>query len=300
MSITHEFNYFRPDNLTEALKLLAQYREKGEILAGGTDHVVNMKDDLISPEAVIDIKRVKELKTIEVQGNRLFIGAKTTFTDILNFQAAKESFLLLWEAARTVASVGIRNRATLIGNICSAVPCMDSAPVLLCYDATVHTLSKAGERDIPIREWFLAPRKTALKPEELVRGVSFILPEEKHTGCYVKLGRYGGEDLAQAGLAILMLQKENGFAYRFAFTSVGPVPSRAAKIEELLAGKELNDELIRQAKKLVEEEISPITDIRSSREYRMHICKVMLERGLLVCRDRLQGKSVESLRILGG
>lgn len=302
MPITHEFEYHKPRSLSEALKLLGKYGEKGELLAGGTDVVVNMKDDLLTPKAVIDIKGVEELSNIRFEDSRLFIGAKTTFSDIVNSPEIREKSLLLWESAKAVASVGIRNRATLVGNICSAVPCMDSAPALLCYEATVHLMSENDKRDVPISRWFVAPRKTGRKANEIVTGVSFVIPENNHGGCYIKLGRYGGEDLAQAGLAVLMTSKDEGksFSYRLAYTAVGPVPVRVSKTEDLLEGKELTDELINNAKNLVSEEIKPITDIRATREYREHICKVMLERGLIACRERFEGKEIETIRILGG
>jgi len=297
MSITNDFEYYCPSSLDETVKLLEQLGEKAALLAGGTDLIVNIKDDLESPSAVIDIKRVSELRGLDIDEDKLFIGAKTTFTDILDSSAIKDDYLLLWESARAVASVGIRNRATLVGNICSAVPCMDSAPALLCYDAVVHTVSKSGKRDIPINDWFIAPRKTAREADELVVGVTVPLPSQKNSGCYIKLGRYGGEDLAQAGLGILI---RADLEYRISFTAVGPIPIRAKKLEELLKGKEIDQDLLKKAKDIVAEEISPITDIRSTCEYREHICRVMLERGLIVCQQRMNGEIVDTVRILGG
>ncbi|MBM4399497.1 MAG: xanthine dehydrogenase family protein subunit M [Candidatus Cloacimonetes bacterium] len=297
MAIAHEFEYFRPDNLKEVLNLLKKYGDKARILAGGTDLTVYIKEGLEHPEAVIDIKQVRELKSVEVQTDGLYIGAKATFSDILSYREIKKNYLLLWESARSVASVGIRNRATLIGNICSAVPSLDSAPALLCYNAVVHLLGQRGERAIPITDWFVAPRITAKQPDEIVLGVNIPKPSGKQTGCYLKLGRYGGEDLAQAGLGVLYSER---FGFRLAYCAVGPIPKRAEKIEKLLQGKTLTDALIEKAKDLVLSEISPITDIRSGKEYRMHMCQIMLQRGLLACVDRMNGKQVDTLRILGG
>jgi len=174
---------------------------------------------------------------------------------------------------------------------------MDSAPALLCYEALVHIQNHKAKREIPISQWWLAPRKTAKKPDEIVLGVSFKKPKGKHTGCYVKLGRYGGEDLAQAGLGLLVNEKNE---YRVAYCAVGPVPIRALKIEKLLQGKALTSALMEKAKALVPSEISPISDIRSGKEYRIHMCQIMLQRGLYACVDRLNGKKVDTLRILGG
>lgn len=297
MAVVHEFNYYRPEKLDEVLVLLARQKEKARILAGGTDLAVYIKEDLDHPQVVIDVKKVNELKKIEFDENSLFIGALTTFSGILASDHIKQNYLMLWEAAQSVASVGIRNRATLVGNICSAVPSLDSAPALLCYEAIVHTHSLEGTRSIPIREWFIAPRKTAKQDDEIVLGVTIPKISQKHAGCYLKLGRYRGEDLAQAGLGILVTEDQQ---YRLAYCAVGPIPKRVSEIEKLLNGKPLEDSLLKQARELVPQNISPITDIRSSKEYRIHMCQVMLERGLLAAFDRLQGKKVDAVRVLGG
>jgi len=297
MAVAHDFEYYRPKDFDEAIKLMVKFGVKAMLLAGGTDLAVYIKEGMVHPAVVIDIKQVKELKKVEIHQDKLFIGALATFSDIIDSKEVKKQYLPLWEAARSVASVGIRNRATLVGNICSAVPSLDSAPILLCYDAIVHVSGNKGERKIPIGEWFLAPRKTAKNPDDIVLGVSIPKPPLNNAGCYIKLGRYGGEDLAQAGLGILVTEKLD---YRIAYCAVGPIPKRAAKIEKLLKGKSLTPALIDKAKALVEGEITPIADIRSSKEYRIHMCRIMLERGLKASVDRLNGKTVDTSRILGG
>jgi carbon-monoxide dehydrogenase medium subunit len=178
----------------------------------------------------------------------------------------------------------------MAGNICSAVPSVDSGPALLVYEAEVSTKSADGGRAIPIDEWFVGPKQSALKTGEIVTGISVPLPEKTCAGCYVKLGRYAGEDLAQAGVGILALE---GNEYRVAFCAVGPVPGRSGKIEALLNGNDLSDALIEEAKALIPEEISPITDIRSSKEYRTLMVKVMFERGIKAAVSRLTGNRPE-------
>jgi CO/xanthine dehydrogenase FAD-binding subunit len=297
MAVVHEFNYYRPAKLEEVLVLLARQKEKARILAGGTDLAVYIKEGLDHPAVVIDIKQVAGLKKIQHDDDGLFIGALATFSDIIASDHIKKNFLLLWESAQAVASVGIRNRATLVGNICSAVPSLDSAPALLCYEAVVHLQCLEGERKIPICEWFIAPRKTAKTDEEIVLGVSIPYPKFKNAGCYLKLGRYRGEDLAQAGLGVFITENHQ---YRLAYCAVGPIPKRAESIEKLLNSNELDTELINRVKQMVPSEISPITDIRSSKEYRIYMCQIMLERGLNAAVDRLKGKTVDVARILGG
>ncbi len=284
--ILHEFNYFKPETVEEALTLLSNY-ENPAILAGGTDLVVNLKEEVETPKVVIDIKGLQELEKIEFKNNNLFIGALVTFSELVESELINEKFPLIMESSKTVGSVGIRNRATFVGNICSAVPSMDGGPPLCVYDAEVIVRSLNGERKIPISDWFQAPRETAINRGEFVTHISIPYPGKKHSGCFVKLGRYSGEDLAQASVAVIAFSDNN---YRVAFGAVAPVPVRARRIEDLLNGKVLNDSLVEKAINIIPEEISPITDIRASKEYRMHMCKVMFERGIRAAVNRLKGE----------
>jgi CO/xanthine dehydrogenase FAD-binding subunit len=292
MPIVQEFVYHKPGTLEEALKLLSKYKETARILAGGTDLVNLLKEDQVAVQAIIDIKGVEELRKLEFYNNALHIGALVTFTDFIESPIIQQHFPLILETAQLFASVGIRNRATMVGNICSAVPSLDSAPVLLLYDAEVTVRSKAETRTIPIHKWFVAPKKTTLAADEMVTAITIALPQRKHAGCYLKLGRYRGEDLAQAGTGILVFDNQQ---YRIAFCAVGPVPKRAQSLEAILNGKPLTDELIQQVKERVEAEIAPITDIRASQEYRIHMIKVMLERSLKAAVASLNGHRQENI-----
>ncbi len=275
MAIINDFEYHKPKNIDEALNLLSDLKGKAKILAGGTDLVVHLKEEIIKTENVIDIKRITELNKFEISESNIFIGAGVTFTDLIESQKLKEKLPVLWKASMTVASVGIRNRATVVGNICSAVPSLDSAPALLVYDAEIIVQSTTGKRTISIHDWFTGPKKTILNTDELVLGIK--IPISQHAGVYEKLGRYKGEDLAQAGIGIFVDANKN---YRFAYCAVGPVPKRMKKLEDFLHNKEITDKLLEESAELIPAEISPISDIRSSKEYRIHMMKIMFKRGL--------------------
>lgn len=286
MPIIQDFEYVKPNTIKEAIGCLARYRGAARVLAGGTDLVGWLRDAAVKPKAIIDLKGINGWDKITYRDRTLKIGALVTFNQLIASRLVREKFPVLYEACRTVGSAGIRNRATLAGNICSAVPCCDSGPALLVYEAQVRVTGKNGSRIIPITRWFQGPRKTALKNDELMTEIVIRQPAGRHAGCYVKLGRYQGEDLAQAGVAILALPKNT---YRIAFGAVAPRPLRGARVEELLKGKMLTAEVIQEAKHLAEEEISPITDIRASREYRTKMIAVMLERGLAAAVARFTG-----------
>ncbi|MFA6598415.1 MAG: xanthine dehydrogenase family protein subunit M [Ignavibacteriaceae bacterium] len=286
MAIENQFDYVRAKNLDEIFGVFPHYKNP-VILAGGTDLVEFLKTGVVQPDVVIDIKGLDLLKDIRLGNNILWIGAGVTFNELIESEIINEHFPVIAEMSKTVASVGIRNRATLVGNICSAVPCMDSGPLLSVYKANVITAGQIGERKIPIEQWFIAPRKTALFKNEIVKGISIQLPDKKHAGCFVKLGRYNGEDLAQVNLAILAFED---YSFRISFGAVAPIPVRAMRVERLLNRQKLLPDLLEKAKQILEEEIAPITDVRATKEYRMHMAKVMLDRGLYTAVDRLNGE----------
>jgi carbon-monoxide dehydrogenase medium subunit len=285
MTITHDFAYHRPATLAEAVALLAEGGEGTWVLAGGTDVVPWLRDDAVHPDALVDLKRIEGLGDVTEADGVVSIGALVTFTDLLKSGLIAERLPLLGEAAATVASVGIRNRATLVGNLCSAVPSCDAGPALLCHDALLRVAGPDGNREIPISEWFVGPRRTSLETGELVTAVAVPDPGT-HGACYAKLTRYRGEDLSQAGVAVVALP---GNHYRVAFGAVGPVPFTAPTIEAHLDGRDLDPESVEGAVALVEGVISPITDVRATREYRSHMCKVMLRRALAAATGRLRG-----------
>ncbi len=287
MPITIEFEYVKPKDMEEVLHVFSLYREKARALAGGTDLVVHLKENLARPEVVVDIKALRELAGFTLRDGTLRLGALVTFSDLIASPLIKSKFPLLWEASLTVASTGVRNRATVAGNICSAVPSADSAPVLAVYEAEVLTRSVKGERRIPLSEWFTGPKKTALLPEEIVTAIELKLPEKKHAGCYMKLSRYEGEDLAQGGIAVLVFSDN---IYRLAVCALGPKPSRCPKTEAVLNGNKLGEKLVHKAKETILQEVSPISDIRSSKEYRLHMTQIMLGRALETAVARLFSK----------
>ncbi len=292
MPIPHDFEYAKPSSINEVLEILAKYGKNAKILAGGTDMANMLKQGFPVPEMMIDIKGIAELEQIILVEDELLIGSLVTFSSILKSNIIKEKFNILWDAAHLVASNGVRNRATMVGNICSAVACMDSAAPLLVHDAFILLKSKNNERKLPVSQWFVDNRKTAINDDELVMGVLIQLPKQKYAGSYQKLMRYSGEDLSQANVGILALEDKS---FRVAFGSVGPTPKRSLKIEHFLDKKEITDAVIAEAKAMIETIIAPITDVRATKEYRMHITKVMFERGLNEAIERLKKLKVKRI-----
>ena len=273
MTIAVDFAYARPQTMDEALALLAAPEGEVRILAGGTDLVPWLRDDLVAPHLVVDIKRLPGLAGIDADDGMVHIGSLATFADIVASDVIGESLPTLAEAAETVGSVGIRHRATLVGNICSAVPSCDAGPPLLAHDATVHVIGLAGSHTVPISEWFTGPKRTALTVGEMVTHVTVPVPPQPSGAAFARLSRYAGEDLAQASVAVVALPESE---WHVAFGALAPTPVRAPAIEAALRGRQLDDDAIAAAVRLVPDAIAPITDIRASKEYRLAMAGVML------------------------
>jgi CO/xanthine dehydrogenase FAD-binding subunit len=287
MSIACEFDYAKASSLREALRLLARRVPGGAVpLAGGSDLVAWLRDGAVQPGGLVDIKGLDELRGIRLKAGKLWVGANTTFAELIESPLVLKHAPILVEAAGMVASVGIRNRATVGGNLCSAVPCCDSGPALLVYGATLHVATSRGKKNIPATKWFLGPRKTALAKGGLVTGIS--IPVAKHAGAFAKLKRYRGEDLAQASVAVRVDARG---AWQVAYGSVAPTPIRGPKVERLLKGEKKPDSArLAKAMALAEAEVAPITDIRASQVYRRLMVGVMVKRTVRLAARRLAGR----------
>ncbi len=278
------FKYLKPATLEDALSSKSEYGSKANFLLGGTDLFIAMDKGVVTPEVVIDLKGIESLKYLEERDGAVYIGAAVTWTEIIESELVKKAVPGLWEAADLVASVGVRNTATLVGNLCNAVPSLEGGAPLYVRDAVVFIEGKSGKREVSIKDFFTGVKKTVLKDDEMMTGVK--IPVEKKSGeVYIKMGRYEGEDLAQAGVSVFVDADNN---YRIALSAVAVTPVRAAKAEEFLKGKKLDENLAAEAAELALEAISPISDLRSSKEYRIHMCRIMVKRGLLASVSRLE------------
>jgi carbon-monoxide dehydrogenase medium subunit len=270
-----EFEYVAPKTVKEAINLLATYKEKATILAGGTDVVIRLRDEIIEPEFIIDIKHIDELNGIKFDKKEgLFVGANATMHEIQNDKNVKEFYPFYADACGHVGSKQVRNKATSVGNLCTASPLGDSLTPMYCLDATVVIEGPKGKREVPVREFITFVRKTVLERDELVLGVKFPYVECK--GIYTKNARRHEVDLSNIVATILKVGDE----YRIAYGSVAPTPIRLLKTEEFLKGKKIDDKVIEEAKKILATEISPISDLRATKEYRVLVSQNILENSL--------------------
>lgn len=271
-----DFIYLAPTTMEQALEMLTEHEGKLSILNGGTDLIVRMRDYISTPEYVMDIKGIEELHKVTFdEQNGLFIGACVNLNMLGENPDIKKYFSYFSDAALRVGSRQVRNRATCIGNICNASPLADTATPLVAHEALIHIAGKRGNRIVPIKEFFVFVRKTSLAPDELVTGIQVpYLKDSK--GVFTKISRRKEVDLSTVCATVV----QQGDAFRIAFGSVAPTPIRAPKTEALLKGKAITPELIAEAAELAATEISPIDDLRGSKQYRIDVVKVIIKRSL--------------------
>ncbi len=283
------FEYHSPNSLDEALGLLGGLSGRVTVLAGGTDLLVKAKQRSVELSAIVSIKRIPSLARIEEHSDGLYIGAAVRMVQLERSEAVRQSFSLLAEAASAVGSIQIRHMATIGGNLCNASPAADGSVGLLALDSTVHMASSRGTRSVPLSEFFLGPGKTVLAPEELLTCVSVpYLPP--HTGtAFARISRTG-MDLAKVNVATaLTLEGGKVFSVRVALGAVAPTVMRAVAAERVLVGEVPSDELLRKAADEASKEVRPITDVRSTAEYRRSLVSILVRRTLVKARERVRG-----------
>ncbi len=271
-----EYQYFKAKSLKEASELLVSYSSDASILNGGTDIIVRMRDNHSSPKALVDIKGINELSKLSFdKENGLFIGATVNLNQIGNNEDVQKYYPYFAQAALSVGSKQVRNRATCIGNICNASPLADTATPLMSLDALVMIYGPDGEREVAIRDFFVFVRKTILKDGEIVKGIR-IPYLENAKGIFYKMSRRREVDLSTVCSTVV----KDGDKYMISFGAVAPTPIRSPKTEEFLNNNTLTEEIIEKACKIAEGEISPIDDVRASKEYRREMVSIMLKRSL--------------------
>jgi carbon-monoxide dehydrogenase medium subunit len=246
-----------------------------ELLAGGTDVVVGLNKGTRRPAAVVDLKRLEVLpRRIDEVDGRLRVGALAVLTELIADARVQRYFPALVEAAAVVGSIQIRNRATLVGNVCNASPAADTAPALLVYAARVNALGVDGDRAVPLEEFFTGPGETVLEHGELVTSIDLPLPSRPAGAAFVRVTRRRGFDLGTVSVACRVA---HGEPTRFGFGAVAAQPVLAIgeggpepAIDPMLAAT------------------SPITDIRGSREYRLAMLETLSRRALALAHDRLE------------
>lgn len=263
----HQFSYAAPRSKAELFSILEDQEGKAKVLAGGTDLLVNIRNGVMKPELVVDIKKVSGYEGISYSPSEgLVIKPAVTINEILRDPAVRDHYPLLQECGHDLASYQVRNRATLMGNVVNASPCSDMAPALLCLGARAVIASGKGTREIPFTEFFTGVKKTVLSPTEVLEAV-IIPPQAGDTrGAYKKFKRINGHDLGIVGVAVGI--KDD--VLRIAVSSAAPTPVVTPELPASISP----EDAVAATRRI----INPISDVRCSKEYREFMVDVFVKR----------------------
>jgi carbon-monoxide dehydrogenase medium subunit len=278
------FEIYRPTSIREALQIRQTKGAGGYFQAGGTDLVIAVKEKGLVPKYVVDLKKISPLRVIrEESDGSLRIGALVTMRELETSTLIRNRYPFLAQSAAEVGSVQIRNRATVGGNVANATPSADVAPALLVLDAEARISGLHGERSVPLAEFFVGPSKTVMMQSELLTEI--VIPATHGVrGEYIKFSPREMMDLAYVGVAVALVFESNDKTCsraRIALGAVSPTPIRARKAEAILHNRVLTEELAELAGNEAATECSPISDVRSSAEYRREMVRVNTKRALL-------------------
>jgi len=274
------FDYFEPTTIEEATQILSKYGTKAKVLASGVDLVARMRRRQAQPQYVVSILSIPGLDYIQSDKAGLRFGALTTIRSIELSPIVDKDYVILHEAANQIASVQVKTMGTAVGNLCVATPASDIASALYALGARLKIVGPASERIIPIEDFFAGVNQSVLEPGEIVTEVILPSPAPQTGGAFFKLVRTAS-DIAKVNVAVSLTVTDNTCRdAKIALGSVAPTVIRATQAEEALKGSTLEPKVVGEAAQLAAQEAKPITDLRSTVEYREEMVRVLVRRAV--------------------
>jgi len=256
-------------------------------IAGGTDLMLQLHERLARADVLVDISGVPEIQDIRLSDGTVHVGAAVTYSQILDSAVMKRYAPLLTEASRTVGATQIRNMGTVGGNLGTASPAGDSLPPLYALDASVTLTSSKGERNLPITAFIQGYRRTDLRAGELIKEISFPALPQGAGSVFVKFGLRQSQAIAVVNVSVVLhVRQERVERAAVALGAVAPMVVRSPAVEKLLLGQLLSEDLFEQAGEAVQQDISPIDDVRGSAAFRRHLAGALLREALASARRR--------------
>jgi carbon-monoxide dehydrogenase medium subunit len=278
------FNYVAPTSLTEATALLAQANGAARILAGGTDLLVQLRENLRDADLVVDVKRIPELMELNYRPDQgLRLGASFPCYRIFENKEVSAAYPALSDAAHIVGGWQIQSRASVGGNLCNSSPAGDTIPPLIALGATCVIAGPRGTREVPAQEFCLAPGRNVLQRGEILTTIVFPPPVQHSGSAYQRFIPRNEMDIAVAGAASwvrLSADRNTIEQARVSLAAVAPTPLFAAEASRWLAGKPATEATFAQAGELAKKTASPINDMRGTAEFRVHLVGVLTKRTL--------------------
>lgn len=284
--------FHQATSISETFDLLRRFGPAARLLAGGTDLLVDLKAKRVTADHVISISRIADLRGVSRRDGALRIGALTTITELDESQDLGKEFEPIRDATQCMAVRQIRNVATVGGNLASAVPCADLPPILMTMGACVCIASPSGEREIPLRDFLIGVRQTALGPEDILTTVVVPQPPDGFGAAYARFGLREGNAIAVAAAAAGLKLSSDGTIEdaTIALGAVSPVAIIAPNASSLLCGNPPTAALFAKAAGVAKDEVNPISDIRGSATFRKDLVVVLVQRALAKATQRAGGQ----------
>jgi aerobic carbon-monoxide dehydrogenase medium subunit len=288
------FDYHEPGTLDDACRILAQLGTTAKLIAGGTDLMVNMKKNLVSPANLISLSKIDELKQLETDNGRMTIGSCVTVAELIDSDAVNSTLSALGAGARSLGSPLVRNRATIGGNLGSARPAADLPPSLMAYGATVVLKSGKGQRTVSLDDFFVGPGLTEIGPDEILTEIRVNVPPPGSGAGYLNLGLRKTQDcnVVNVGSFIALDDRDGSIQQaRVIMGCVGPTHLRSPAAEKILIGEQPDDRLFERAGAAAAGGCTPIDDFRGSAGYKRDMVAVLTKRTLKTAHHEALGKS---------
>lgn len=302
-------HYHSVTSLDEAVQILAKEKEKARIIAGATDLILEIERQVRRGiETLIDITRVPNLDQIVLDEDEVIhLGPMVTHNHCVASKLLHERAFPLVAAAWEVGAPQIRNRGTVAGNLITASPANDTIPPLMALNAKVTLLSAQGERVVPLSEFYTGVRQTVMRPDEMLVDISFPAMETNQRGTFIKLGLRKAQAISVVNAAVVLtfeadeskpISERRVTQAAITLGAVTPIIVHASKAEEALLGKTLSAEVIEEVSRLAQESARPISDVRSSADYRYEMVRVCVARALRQIAQGVETQAVPSDPVL--
>ncbi len=298
-----EFEYIQPKTLAEASEFLSTYPDSARPFLGGTDIFVRMRDGLITPKFLVDVKKLDGINELHFDPQTgLTIGAAVNMNRVAASAEVRAHYPLLAEACCSAASYQLRTRATLVGNLCNASPAGDTIGACQLLEGALNVHGTGGIRRESLQTFFLGPGKTTLKAGDIVTSIQLPLPPKGLVGRYIKHGRNKASDLAIVGITVVGYPESrlaSGYRLRLALAAVAPVPLVVDQAEAILAKKKIDEKTIAEAAEAAMSACQPIDDVRASARYRKWMVRNLSRQALSEVWEQLKKQEAVGSRRSG-
>jgi CO/xanthine dehydrogenase FAD-binding subunit len=288
----HQFRYTAPGSIKELLGLLADQRGKVKLLAGGTDLIVQMRTGFVTPELVIDVKKVPELNSLSVSDKGLTIGAAVSCRTVCGNSQVARTYPALIDSASLIGGIQIQGRASIGGNLCNASPSADSIPTLIVLDAVAVIRNTSGKRKLPVEEFCTGPGTNGLADDEVLVSLELPAAAENSGAHFMRFTPRNEMDIAVVNAAASVVLSADGKHFtsvRIAIGAVGPTPMLVQEAVDAMQGKRVSRTSVDAAAEIARHAASPINDMRGSIAQRKHLVQVLVTRTLIGAIERAGG-----------